>query len=942
MTSMTQGDIVHGFRLMRKYPSGDFQGTLYAFEHVGCGAQVFWFSTDAKEAVGMIGVRTPVADDTGVAHVLEHMLCYGSRKYSEADTWQMLMDGTEAGFGAFTSHHFTTFHFKSRSQETLRARLDFWLDHLYHPLTLSNPRLFATEGWRYALASDGKLSYNGIVFNEIRTLDDVYVQPPMARALTPGTPDNFDWGGKPDALTKLRPEDVVAFHKTYYHPANTAICLHGDIDIEDTLQFLDTAYFSGMERRAPAPFDQAYPPPLRMLRREETYEVSSRERDHRVFECCFLWLLEKDAWAPTPTEMDFLSWMLFRGKSPIRRILKRDSIQLKFSKHLERLGCQRALKLDIYDGSEEKILRALSALRGYHFQQKDIVRTLKAMERKQRAAAKKPTDAVDICQTILMDVSTGRDLAEDFHEQTEDLLLRMHLSDGSLDRFIQRYLVATPPSLFLTLTASYDLRMQRLAAEKEALERKQAQMTEEERAAIRAQNEELVVPVAPAVPPSATHLQDRPSEKACTPVLIEETIGGATLLYAGVSDDKFTGKCYVDMSLDASHLPMYSFETLFFLKEALSHLPTLGTRGASFPQRFSSVVHGYTPEGLSFCTPPGAKDVHPVFPFHFTCAVEDVKKALNLIREMWMATSFADESAVNRFLVKASIEREEACAPKKSARDFVLQRMLDTVYPYDAARRRIFRAMRGCRTSTLSETMHQLFCREHTTAFFAADKKDVPAIREELEKFLLQLPKAKPFHRSFHVQMKPAREGFYTEQPLQFLAAGGRLPDRGSLYVLTPLLYSDYISPRVRQIGGAYEVNMILGDTGEIGCYSGRDPHLAETLDTFAHAADFVRTLDVSKERLAAAIDGALPPTERHGSLEESLRALGNRNIGMTEADVFQENKDIRAITVERLRACAPGIERIMQDGSLCVIGNEAALRENVDRFQTLQPWDNE
>lgn len=71
---MTQGDIIHGFRLLRKYPSGDFKGTLYAFEHEKSRAQVFWFSNGDTEAMGVIGVRTPAFDDTGVAHVLEHML----------------------------------------------------------------------------------------------------------------------------------------------------------------------------------------------------------------------------------------------------------------------------------------------------------------------------------------------------------------------------------------------------------------------------------------------------------------------------------------------------------------------------------------------------------------------------------------------------------------------------------------------------------------------------------------------------------------------------------------------------------------------------------------------------------------------------------------------------------------------------------------------------
>ena len=76
------------------------------------------------------------------------------------------------------------------------------------------------------------------------------------------------------------------------------------------------------------------------------------------------------------------------------------------------------------------------------------------------------------------------------------------------------------------------------------------------------------------------------------------------------------------------------------------------------------------------------------------------------------------------------------------------------------------------------------------------------------------------------------------------------------------------------------------------------ETHLSETLDAFAHAADFVRTLDVSKERLAAAIDGVLPPEkEKHGSLEESLDALRNWNCSITEDNFCQELQKIRETT---------------------------------------------
>lgn len=245
------------------------------------------------------------------------------------------------------------------------------------------------------------------------------------------------------------------------------------------------------------------------------------------------------------------------------------------------------------------------------------MQTLKAMEKQRRTAPIESKDAEDICHTILMDFATRRNLADDFHAQTDEMLLQMHIADGSLDRFVQHYLVETPPSLALTLTPSYELHQQRLAAEKEELERKQAQMTADELAAIRAQNEALLTEektVAQSAAPIMRNEPRTPVEEEHAPVLTEETLDGATFLHADVSDEKLAGKCYIDMSFDASHLPAHSFSDLFFLKEALSHLLTLA-QGVSFHHRFSSVIHEYTPESFAFRMPPGTHNVRPVFTF---------------------------------------------------------------------------------------------------------------------------------------------------------------------------------------------------------------------------------------------------------------------------------------------------------------------------------------
>jgi len=945
---MTQGDVIHGFRLMRKYPSGDFKGTLYAFEHEKSGAQVFWFSTKDAEAMGMIGVRTPVADDTGVAHVLEHMIGYETRGFRLSD----------ADFNAFTTTMLTAYHFKCRSPKKLCASLGFWLDQMYHPQALGDPRLFAMEGWRYDAAPDGRLFYNGVVYNEMRAAAMSYGDPNIAKCLMPGAQACYNPGGEAEAIVRLRHEDVVAFHRAYYYPSNTAVCLYGDVDIEATLRFLDAAYFAKAERKNPPPFDAPFARPAHTLHHQVRCESLSPDADADGSRFWMLWMLGERELHPNRLEIAFLEKLLFGSATRMHGRMERAGFSPFFFSELKKVGRQEMLLL--IEGSSrrhvpeksaryERVFRsAMKTLRGHHFQQEEIVRALRVMKEKKennRAAA----DAMTICQTVLEDFANGRNIAADFHQATDEQVLRMHLADGSLDRFIQTCLVATPPALLLTVTPSYELRQQHLAEEKEALARKQAQMTAEELEAIRTQGASLLEPAQPTLFSADPAMQETPRapEEDDEPLLTVETIGGATLLHAAIADDELSGRCYFDMSFDASHLPTRAFGDLFFWNEALSHLPTVGTKGASFPQRFASVVQAYTPSSYAFRTRPDGS-VQPVFTFHFTCAVAEVKKALGLIREMLTATSLADDHEVESRFFQAFWNCSKVWNPDRPESDFVIQQVADEITPYGAARHQLLSAAASQLSRNrlasarklrprLAAAAQELFCRDRAVVFFAVAENDVPVVREQCAKFLWQLPKAAPARHTFHVQMQARREGYGSDRPLQYIAAGGRLPYHGSLNVLASLLLTDYLLPRIRQAGGAYEVEIFPNNAGSLAFYSGRDPHLAETLDTFAQAADFVRTLDVSKEHLAAAIAGVLPPEEAPGGLESSLDALADWNQSRTKETYRNMVREARDTTIDELRAYAPAIEDLAQNGSLCVAGNEDVLRANADRFQSLQ-----
>ena len=946
MVSMVQGDVVHGFRLVRKYPSGDFQGTLYAFEHVGCGAQVFWFSTDAKEAVGMIGVRTPVADDTGVAHVLEHMLCYG-------DAWQtIILDDASACANAFTQEHLTGYHFTSRDSVKFRKYLSVLLDSIYHPLYLSNPRIFAMEGWRYDFSPEGKLFYNGAVYNE-RRMGETYLRSMIAKALYPGSQACWDAGGAPSSIVHLQHADVVAFYQKCYYPSNTAICLYGDLDIEDTLHFLDRTYFAQAERRAPLPFDAFHERPKRMLRVRQAYEKLEQGPKKRLF--VHTWMLATDELHPNPAEQAFLDAQLFGEASLIPKRWKRAAFSpAGFRCHP--YGREAALLLpcmawkDPSDAQYDREMhRFLAALRGRHFQQANIhaafaSETWRAWKEKQE---KMPP--LELCQSILRTFAMGRDFAETFHRRTDEELLRAHLADGSLDRFVQRVLVATPPALFLTLVVSHELHVQARAAEVQKLAERQAQMTADELAAIRKKNQELLPPSeavagTPLVPTAA----EEKTGTASTPELIEETVGGATVVHASVP---MNGTCYFDMNFDASHLTSRRYADLFLLEKALTHFPTKGARGASFEQRCKNILRDFTPSAYRFHARKGRDEARPFFHFHFSCAAHEVKAALQLIEEMLFATSFEDEATLHDILNDAYRDSMENLTMEgRSAPEFAIQTLMSSIAPFPAGRQQLLEAavrqlgkwksvvhlFHSKLRYNLADTLRSLCCHERAVIFFAASSEAAPDVQRHLTSFLFQLPKKGAGHTRFQVRMKRQREGFYSDQPLQYIAAGARFPYHASQRVLAQVLLNGYLLPHVRQIGGAYEFNVLSYEDGSFALMSGRDPHLAETLDTFAHADAFIRTLDISDERLAGIIDGLLPREWTGTPLGKSQDAFLDWKEGITPAVRKRWTNELRQTTVDQLRAYAPALADLAQSGSLCAVGNEAVLRANANRFDAL------
>jgi Zn-dependent M16 (insulinase) family peptidase len=60
----------------------------------------------------------------------------------------------------------------------------------------------------------------------------------IAENLYPKSPYQYNFGGDPREIVKMTHDELLAFHKKFYHPSNSRTVTYGDLPIEPTLQFI--------------------------------------------------------------------------------------------------------------------------------------------------------------------------------------------------------------------------------------------------------------------------------------------------------------------------------------------------------------------------------------------------------------------------------------------------------------------------------------------------------------------------------------------------------------------------------------------------------------------------------------------------------------------------------------------------------------------------------
>ena len=157
-----------------------------------------------------------------------------------------------------------------------------YLDAVLHPAIYRRPRIFEQEGWHYEMDDeDAPLTYNGVVFNEMRGAlsdPDEVLYLGIQRALFPDTPYRFESGGHPRSIPTLTYERFLDTHARHYALANSYTVLYGDLDVDRELAFVDEHFRSAALRDVGEP----NPLPLQPAIAAGLSRIDMMNKSHKV------------------------------------------------------------------------------------------------------------------------------------------------------------------------------------------------------------------------------------------------------------------------------------------------------------------------------------------------------------------------------------------------------------------------------------------------------------------------------------------------------------------------------------------------------------------------------------------------------------------------------------------------------------------------------------
>lgn len=959
----------HGFALIWEKEVEELKSLARLWKHEKTGAQLLSCINADENKVFGVSFRTPPTDSTGVAHILEHSVLCGSKKYPVKEPFVELLKGSLQTFlNAFTFPDKTCYPVASANLQDFYNLIDVYIDAVFHPNITE--RTLRQEGWHIeATSAQEPFSYKGVVYNEMKGVyssPDSLLSEASQQSLFPDTTYGLDSGGTPEVILGLTYDAFKNFHETYYHPSNARFYFWGDDPEETRLEKLDKALqeFTAREVHSSVATQPRFTAP-----REVTipYAADQDEASPKAM-VTINWLFAPTARTELTLALQILDHILTGlPGSPLRRAL----IESGLGEDIAGSGLECDLKETFYS----------IGLKGLKLEDADKTQALIFDVLTKLVDNGIPDDAVEAAinsvEFSLRENNTGRfpvglavmirSLSTWLYDEDPLGLLTFEASLRSIkeriakggqffEALIQEWMLENPHRTMVTLVPDKELQEQREKAESKRLAEIKSNLTTEqvhelvrETDALRKAQEAPDSPAALATIPRLG-VADLPRENRTIP-LEKQQAGGMPLLAHALPCSDIV---YTELAFDMAPLISGASRLVPLVPLFGRTLLEMGSKKRDFAELGMYIARktGGMDTDLLFLT--GRENGYPAYMMlSGKATMEKYEDFARILGEVLLESKIMDPDRFRQMLLEEKARKEQQLVPAghsivglrlKAALSpaACLAEATDGIAYLDSLRElagRVDSDWNSVREDL--EEIRRLLVRRHSLLMnVTADSENLAEINRHLAVFTQALPEhgqdsvgaysnAVPdFMQSL---VFPQGEALIVPSQVNYIGKGANLYSlgyqyHGSVHVIMKHLRMAWLWDRVRVQGGAYGAFCAFERfSGAFTQVSYRDPNVEKTLKVYDQTAEYLRKLSLSSTDLESCIVGAIGELDAYLLPDAKGMASFARYLTDDTEELRQKMRDeILSTSLKHFHEFADILDEAAAKGRIVMLGGSA------------------
>lgn len=966
--TLQQGQSYNGFKVVQTKDVAELGSKVFIMEHIKSGAHLIYLQNDDPNKVFSINFYTPPSDNTGVNHILEHSVLYGSEKYPVKSPLMQVMKQSVANFAnAFTTNDTTEFPFATTNYKDFKNLMSIYMDAVFNPKFKTDSKVFAQEGWHYELNSkDDKLTYNGVVYNEMQGIyssPEQLLQNAIHQSLFPDTLYKYEAGGDPSAIPQLTYEKALETYNKNYHPSNSYIYLYGDLNIEETLKFLDEQYLNKYDKKTYTSEVPKQTPFTQRQEKIEEYAVPAGSDTKNKAYLALNYTLDINKNIDDLIGLQLLNYMLLgMDNSLLKNAILQNGLGTSVRGSVDTLLAQPVFEI-IVNGADENnkykfaqfIDSVLSQIANGGLDKETIKSIFNSADLSMRVNKLSGNRGISYNEAIMAGwLYTGDPLKYLELEQSINKI-RNQIDNGYFENLIKKYLINNPNSSLVVLKPKAGLSEEKLAETQKSLAAYKAKLSSSEIDALVQQTKSFkdwqnTPDTAEALASIPTvSLSDINTEVSGTP-LLEKTLADTKVLYHPIYTNRLV---YMNMYFDTTAVPQDKLPYLYLLSGLLGRMDT-----KNYDQR--ALLNGIMDiGGISFSpfTVPKYMDNKVYYPkLNVSCLTlsDRLPDAIKLLTDVMTSTDFDDKDVLRAIISEQ--KNNLVSMINNNATSIAISRLQSYLSPLgkynEVGSSEYYKFISDLNDNfdtkysdilkNIQEVYKLVFNKENLIVGATVEENEYTAFEKGLSSLLAALPEEKLQRYTYNFNNTTKNEGISIPSNVQYVAKGFNIFDlgykySGSMEVLSKILTTEYLMNEVREKGGAYGSGFNIGQDGNAILYSYRDPNLKETLNIFDKAGDFLRNFKADDKQMTNYI---LALVNSQGATVDPFTAGSSADMsyisGQTMEDSVKLRDEIMNTKASDIAAYADLLDAIAKQNIYCVIGNATKLDENKNLFTNI------